>query len=240
MKAIIVDDEPRAIVSLKGMLNAFVESVEIIGTASSAAEAKEVLSKAKPDMVFMDIELQDGTGIEVINSIEHASFLTVFVTAYDEYAIQALRMRAFDYLLKPIDPDDLQSTVNKARHFKANPEKESRLDLEKISVPTRNGLMFIKLKDIIRLQSDNTYTNIILKDQKPILITKTLKSFENSLKDSNFIRVHQSHILNFEEVMEYTRSDGGYFIMSNGDEIPLSRSNKKAIERAIELRLLNL
>lgn len=240
MKAVIVDDEPRAIISLKGMLEAFADDVEVVDTASSAAEAKEVLSKSEADLVFMDIELQDATGIEVVEQLGNTNFLVLFVTAYDEYTIQALRLRAFDYLLKPVDPDDLEAALHKAKHFKANPDSKKGIKMTKISVPTRNGLIFIKLQDIVRLQSDNTYTYIHTKNERPLLITKTLKSFENSLKDSQFMRVHQSHIVNFDEVTEYTRNDGGFLILSNGDEVPLSRRNKHMIEKAIDLRLLNL
>jgi len=241
MRAIIVDDESKAIISLKGMLDIFTEDIDVVATASSKAKAVELIAQSKPELVFLDIELQDGSGMDVLEHFPNRNFLVIFVTAYDQYAVQALRMKAFDYLLKPVDPDDLEKAVEKAKTYDSTAGRAAQLtQVDKISVPSRNGLIFIKLENIIRLQSDNTYTNIIQKDHKPILITKTLKSFENTLKDSHFFRVHQSHIVNFKEVVEYTHSDGGHLVMSNGVEIPLSRSNKSMIEKAIELRLLNL
>jgi two-component system LytT family response regulator len=240
MKIVIVDDEQKAIEALVSLLKVFGNDADVVGTAKSIADAELLLRKVNPDILFLDIELRDGLGIELLDRFPNRSFKTVFVTAYDQYAIQAFKLRAFDYILKPIDPDDLESVLHNLRQSLSNESSPDKIDIHRISVPTQHGIRIIDIEDIIRLQSDNNYTKIFLKNEKPVLISKTLKKFEESLIKNTFIRIHQRHIVNFDRVVEYTKKDGGFLILDNGDEIPVSNKNKSFVEKMIQYGILSI
>lgn len=240
IKAYIVDDEPQAIKALQSMLQIYQHDVSVIGTAGSKRDAIAGIKRNSPELLFLDIELTDGLGTDVLQAFPNASFHTIFVTAYEQYALEAFRLNAMDYLVKPIDPDDLERVIHKAERRIQQNEPEQKAKGHRMSVPTSDGYKFIDLDQVIRLQADSNYTHIITERDKPLLVTKTLKSFEQLLKDKGFIRVHQSHMINFRKLDEFLRSDGGILIMNNGDQVPLSRKNKSLIERIIELKLLNL
>lgn len=234
----MIDDEPKALQSLESMLELFTDNLDIVGTAQSKKEAIDLILDKKPDLVFLDIELQDGDGFDVLEMFPRREFITIFVTAYDRYALDALRAKAFDYLLKPVDPDDLEVAVDKAQvAFRQN-----RIDAaqRKLSLRTKDSTVFVSLNEIVRLEADNNYTKIVLKSEKTVLVSKTIKAFEKLLPRSLFVRVHQSHLVNFEEIQRYMRGDNLELEMSNGDKVPLSRSNKHLIESAIETKLLQL
>lgn len=238
MRTILIDDEPKALQSLESMLELFTDNLDIVGTAQSKKEAIDLILDKKPDLVFLDIELQDGDGFDVLEMFPRREFITIFVTAYDRYALDALRAKAFDYLLKPVDPDDLEVAVDKAQvAFRQN-----RIDAaqRKLSLRTKDSTVFVSLNEIVRLEADNNYTKIVLKSEKTVLVSKTIKAFEKLLPRSLFVRVHQSHLVNFEEIQRYMRGDNLELEMSNGDKVPLSRSNKHLIESAIETKLLQL
>lgn len=235
MKAIIVDDENKAVLSLKTLLRVFAEEVEVVATASTVSEAIETIKANNIDLLFLDIELGDGLGIEVLQSFPNRNFKTVFVTAYDQYAIQAFRLHAFDYLLKPVDPDDLEDVVARIKNIdEVKMDSDKGPEIRRFSVPTQNGLRILDTDQVVRFNSANNYTYIVLEDET-ILVTKTLKKFEESLCTRKFIRVHQSHIVNFGKVKEYDKGEGGRLIMCNGDEVPLSKKSKVLLEKALQL-----
>lgn len=239
MRTIIVEDEMQAAQGLKTMLELFTPRLELLGIFRSVAETTQWLSKNEVDLVFLDIRLGDGLGMDVLRQIPSRNFEVVFTTAYSHYAIEALRLNAFDYLLKPIEPNDLEQVVERVG-------KTSRLLLDKksehirFSIASQASLQFIDTTDVVRFESDNNYTRIHLVASKVLVVSKTLKKFEKALENAPFLRVHQRHIVNFDLIQEYTRKDGGWIIMRNGDEVPVSRSQRALVESAIELRILKI
>lgn len=241
MKAILVDDEQAARDGLRSILNSFTDDVEIIGEAHSVLSATKLIRELKPEVVFLDVEMQDGLGIDVLNEFKHEEFKTIFVTAYDQYAIDALRLQAFDYLLKPIDPDALEKAVDRARTaIEGNQLENIEFENELLSVPLSTGIRLIRKKDIIRLESDSNYTTIFLEDEKPILISKTIKRFEEALCKGWFIRVHLRHIVNFRKIKEVVKADGGTVILNNGDQIPIGKKNKDYLQKLLQLKVIHI
>lgn len=239
IKAVIVDDEVTAIHNLKSLLDLFTTEVEVVGTASSVRDAVRLISKTDPDLVFLDIELEDGLGTEVLQTFAQRTFQPVFITAYDDYAIKAIRLNAQDYLLKPINPDELTNAVHKVKRHVLE-RRKLLIERGRFSVPTQNGSLFIDFEQVIRLASDNNYTRIVLESGQKVLVTKTLKKFEESLDPNTFLRVHAGHIVNFTKVTEYNKTDGGWLILTNGDEVPVSRKHKRSLEEALQQLLIRI
>lgn len=240
MKAIIIDDELNAIDSLKALLEIFGTTVNVVGQATNIKDAVSVINACDPDIVFLDIELRDGLGMDVLDHFPKRTFKVVFVTAYEQYAIKAFKLRAFDYLLKPIDPEDLEALVAQLEKEMAKEAPRNVTTFQRMSIPTQHGVRMIDLDKIVRLESDNNYTRLILDGGEEVLVTRTLKKFENSLPETDFIRVHQRHMINWKTVVEYTKQDGGFLILDNGSEIPVSRKNKALIEKALEFGIIKI
>ncbi|MBD78934.1 MAG: DNA-binding response regulator [Crocinitomicaceae bacterium] len=232
MRTLIIDDEEKAIQALENIINLFSLELNVIGRATSVKSAIGFLSNNEVDLVFLDVELRDGLGTEVLEHFPNRKFETIFVTGYDQYAVNAFKLNAYNYLLKPVDPDELKLVIERLLNGKKpdQPEKDS------LMVPTSDGIIILKLSSIIRLQSDNNYTHIILEEQKKILVTKTLKRFEDSLSSPDFIRVHQSHIVNFTKITGYSKKEGGILQMSNSDRVPVSKKYKHIVESIFHLR----
>ena len=236
MKAILIDDEPKAIEGLKTIINLFDIDLEVIGTATSIAEAVPLIKKSNPDVVFLDVELQDGLGTELLEQFPQRQFQTVFVTGYDQYAIEAFKLRAFNYLLKPVDPDELKKTLNALLAEQKNKREEE----DRIMVPTSDGMSILKLEEIVRLKSDNNYTEIHMEQGRPLLVSKTLKKFEDSLSTKDFVRVHQSHMVNFGKIVSYSKKEGGGILLDNGETVPVSKTYKPLIETMLHYRLTSI
>ncbi len=240
LKCIIVDDEPKAIANLSNLIGMFTPSLHIEATYTNIKDARKHLERGGIDLLFLDIEMPNGGGFELLESVEHPDFLTIFVTAYNQYAIQALRMSALDYLLKPVDPDDLIKAVKRANNIEQHDLVQQYKNLvqghkngnfEMLAVPTSAGITLIELSKIIRFESDNNYTNIYTVDRKkPLLISKTLKHFEKALEGTFFLRVHQSHLINARKVVSYFTEGGGILRMSNDDEVVVSRAKRSMIK----------
>lgn len=245
LKAVIVEDEKHSRETLKNLLEEFCVNVEIVGLASSVEEAVSTISKLKPDVVFLDIELQTGTGFDVINQLNNIQFEIIFTTAFDQYAIKAVKFSSLDYLLKPIDLEELQNAVEKARK-KKNQEvykkqletlmlnlKQRKPTLNKICLATSDGFEFIEVNNILYCKAEGSYTKFVLKNKDTILVSKHLKEFENMLLEQDFMRVHNSYLINLKEVKKYIKSDGGYIIMNNNDTVSVSRSKKEDFIRVM-------
>ena len=234
LKVVIVEDEKHSRETLKTLLEEFCQDVKVIAMASSVPEAVKVLSIFSPDVVFLDIELQSVEGFEVLNQIEHPDFEVIFTTAFEKYAIKAIKFSSLDYLLKPIDLEELKQAVDKARsrmdtsinrqqietlmlNLGQGPQKQ-----EKICLATTSGMEFILIKEIILCKADGSYTSFTLKDGNTLLVSKHLKEYENLLADHKFMRVHNSYLINLKEVKKYIKSDGGYIIMSNDMHVSIS------------------
>jgi len=238
IKALIVDDEPEALRGLDSLLKLFCPDVEVIGFAASVTGAIKQITELKPNLLFLDIELKDGTGFDVLAAVPEKNFSTIFVTAFEHYAIKALRLNAMDYLLKPADPEDLMAAVSKVRE-QETPDYTHLLDARttgkytKIGVPSSKGTVYLELEDIVRLESSNNYTYIYCLNAKPLLISKTIKLFEEILPESFFIRCHQRHIVNLHYVRSYVRADGAYLLLEDNNQIPISRANRSKVDQLL-------
>ncbi|NNF33587.1 MAG: response regulator [Saprospiraceae bacterium] len=236
IRAIIIDDEDHCRSSLTTQLEWSCPQVEVIAEGKSADEGVELIKKHKPDLVFLDIEMPGGTGFDMIEMLPHVDFKLVFTTAFDEYALQAFKVNAIAYLLKPIDEDELIRTVEKVV-IEKNDIVEQKLEKlmqylssehksGKIAVPVSDGLQFITTDKIIRCEADGNYCTIHLLEGKKLVISKTLKHISDLIQQQNFVRVHQSHIINMNYIKKYIRGKNGQIIMDDGSVIPVSRSKK--------------
>ncbi len=244
IKAIIVDDEPYSCEALDALLNRYCPQVKVAGICYSGKEALEEIKEQKPDLLFLDIEMPQMNGFELLQKIQNPDFDLIFTTSYDQYAIKAIRFSALDYLLKPIDRDELQSAVNKVTERKQPPlTQQLELLLQKIQTPARSinkvamptleGLNMITVDTIISCASDSNYTVIFLKNKQKIVVSRTLKDVEEILEDYSFVRIHHSYMVNINEINKYVKGEGGYVVMSDGSTIDVSRSRKDLLLKTL-------
>lgn len=233
IKAIIVDDEERARILLKGMLNEFVEEVEVLAECPDLPSGIKAIKKYAPEIVFLDIEMPGHSGLELLDFFNEneVNFDVIFVTAYNQYAIKAFKLSAIDYLLKPIEIDELQESI---KRYKSK-QKRQQIDYqvlkenfhsplnEKIAIPVGNAIKFIDLKNIVYLKADSSYSELYFEDGTKLVVSRTLKNFEEILTIENgFLRCHKSYLININSIAEYVKSDGGYVILKNGTSISIS------------------
>ena len=241
--AILVDDMPTALQLLQSDLESNHPEIKIIGTAKSVVEAAKLLRTETPDILFLDIMLGDGTGFDLLEIIPDLKSKVIFVTASDEYAIKAFKFAAIDYLLKPYSDDELATAIDKAK-LQIAPNKERISILKeslaapsakptKISLHTLEKISVVSISEIIRCESDNNNTQFFLENGKKIFVTKTLKYFADMLKDSGFMRTHQSHLVNLNYVKEFIKSDGGYLILTDNSNVPVSVRKRAEVMQAI-------
>lgn len=236
IKAILVDDEKHALITLEHLLKKN-EDVEILASIQNSAEAKSIIEKLQPDILFLDIEMPNLNGFELLQTFEHFPFKVVFTTAYDQYAIKALKINALDYLLKPIDPEELRSALDKFIHDQLFTTEEQIAHLNQfksnqltdtLALSTNKGLIFIKIKDIMYFEADGSYTHVILSNGESHLVSKSLANFEEVLNDNPiFFRSHKSNLVNLNFIKQYIRGEGGELIMQNDKSIVLSRNKKQ-------------
>jgi two-component system LytT family response regulator len=241
LQAIIIDDEANCSETLQLLLKKYCTSVNIIAVINNSQKAEEAIRMLKPEIVFMDIEMPHLNGFEVLELTKDMPFEVVFTTAYDHYALLAIKHNAFDYLLKPIDTDELVTAVNKAEAKKKdgsfNLQKVSELLSElskdkkanKLAVPALDGIIYLDIATIIRISADSNYSNIFLDSGKKITSSKTLKEYEQILSEMKFFRVHNAHLVNLDFVDKYIRGEGGVLVMRDGVNIDVSRQKKKAL-----------
>lgn len=245
IRAIIVDDEVYSCESLATLLERYCPNVEVIATCYSGEEALKAIKQIKPDLLFLDIEMPHMNGFELLKALERIDFQLIFTTSYDQYAIKAIRFSALDYLLKPVDREELQISINKVSQ-KMQETMSQQLNIllqklnspsnvtQKIALPTMEGLQMIPVDTIITCASDSNYTVIYLKESKKITVSKTLKDIEEMLEDYNFLRVHHSYLININEIEKYIRGEGGYLIMSEGSTVDVSRSRKELLMQKLQ------
>ena len=237
IKTIIVDDEKKGAEVLQLMLENHCPHIKVVAVEYSAMKAIDAINTHKPDLVFLDIEMPKATGFDVIEATKSHDYKIIFTTAYEQYAIKAVKVNAFDYLLKPIDIEELMTAVsNFETQFssKSTPHKDDAAAIsssahsksKRISIPTQEGLIFVDAAEIIRLEAESNYTQLYLKSKKKMTVSKTLKYFEDLLSKNEFCRVHNVHIINLAEVDRYIRGDGGILILSDASNIPVSRTYK--------------
>ena len=247
MKAILVDDEPDGIRTLQRLLEKHCPQVKVEATCSSATIAKGQISSINPDVVFLDIQMPGKTGLEMLTELSPKNFEVVFVTAYNEYMLQALQFSAADYLLKPVDEDRLIEAVERVqKRLEAGSSTEQTAALlhnfakagnsseMRLVLPTFKGFIVLKLNEIIYCEAERSYTNFHLNNGKTILVSKPLLDYDYLLKDTSFFRVHKSFLVNLDHVREYERGEGGMVIMDNGAEIEVSRRRKELFLQKIK------
>lgn len=240
IRAILIDDEKHCRESLSIQLEKYCPTVKLLAQCSSAAEGLKAVKELKPELVFLDVEMPLMNGFEMLQQLADISFEVIFTTGYDAYAIKAIRLSALDYLLKPIDKDELQKAVAKAREHKGqnlSQQFNALLDklenkqgsLQKIALPTQGGFELVPLESILKCESDSNYTHIYLKGGRKVLVSRTLKEIGELLEGHFFLRVHHSYIVNLNEIVRYVRGEGGYLIMSDDSSVMVSRSRKEAL-----------
>lgn len=240
MTAIIVDDEKHCREVLAHLLQKYCSDVKLIASAATGAEALALLEQENPDLLFLDIEMPGMNAFELLKKLKHISFEIIFTTAYDEYALKAIKHSALDYLLKPIVKEELIAALKKAREQKERKSTnriEALLQLlatekrgNRFAVPTHEGLIMIDSDDILYCESDSAYCRIFLINaNRPILISKTLKEVEEVLQDQQFCRVHNSYLVNIKFVKSYMRGEGGEVILNNDTHLPVSRARKQEL-----------
>ena len=236
LQAILVDDEPSALESLSWELGQFEDKIEVVKTFTEADKALEYLKTREPDCLFLDIEMPRMDGFSFMKELGQRSFPVVITTAYNQYALKALKNEAIDYLLKPIDGDDLKETIDKLqRHHKRNRISEQLEELlleanrsalgQKVTIQTDGRLLFLESDQIHYAESDGNYTTLYLSDSQKIVLSKKLKEVNLMLPEKTFFRVHNSYIVNLDQIKEYLKSDG-YVILKSGKKIPVSRQKK--------------
>jgi two-component system LytT family response regulator len=238
LRVLVIDDEFPARENLKVLLTEFCEGVEIVGDADNIIDAEALIEDTNPDAVFLDIRMPSGAeGFDLLDNLKEVNFQVVFATAFKDYAIQAFRANAVDYLLKPIEIEELQAVVAKLKegvnlpaHFLTE-QLESTKDairaekIEKIAIGHSKGVLLVKLVDVLYFKSSGNYTEIHLRSGEKHIDSRTLKSYQEMLVDSVFMRIHQSYVVNTDLVNGYSTEDGHFAIMENNDQLPVSRGN---------------
>lgn len=241
IRTVIIDDEPHATKSLEILLSEDCPQVEVLASFNHPAEALLFLRSNQVDLIFLDIDMPFMNGFELLNRLAPINFDIIFVTAYDQYAIKAFKFSAFDYLLKPVDEVELINSVRKLETKTKKSTQNSNFEhllevfksgqtaVKRIALPTLEGFEFIEVEKIIRCESDSNYTKIFLQNAPMMLVSRTLKEIEETLSDLPFIRVHNSHIIAKNHVKKYVKADGGYILMIDNAEIPISRARKEEV-----------
>lgn len=243
IRTIVIDDEVKARETILSMLSAYCPEVEVIATAGSVKEGVETLKKTKPDLLLLDIKMADGTGFDLLKKLDDLDFRLVFITAFEEFAIRAIKFSAIDYILKPFDPDELVDAVQKANSLIQKENMSLRLDAlyenmdmistgqKKIVLKNTDSVHIVKLSEIIRCESEKNYTHFFTTESEKITVAKTLKEFNELLADFKFFRVHQSHLINLDHVKRYDKHNGGALIMDDDSEVPVSFRKKDELMR---------
>jgi two-component system LytT family response regulator len=240
IKTIVIEDEAKSRQMLAAMIERNCPQISIVGLAKDVKEGVNLIKELKPELVFLDISMPDGSGFDLLEQVSGYNFELIFATASDQFAIKAIKYSACDYLLKPIDADELKLAVDKVVQKKQSlPNMENlqfliqhlkRADenFQKITLPTGNAYEIVNIKDIIRCEADGSYTVFYLNDKRKLMISFGLKHYEELLPETEFIRVHHHHLINMNHVVRFLKEDGGYAIMSDGSKIEISRRKKEA------------
>jgi two-component system, LytTR family, response regulator len=237
LRVVIVEDEIHSRETLKGMLEEFCEGVQIVGMAADVETAVTLIKETTPDLLFLDVELQTGTGFDVLDKVGEVGFDVVFTTAFEQYAVKAIKLSSLDYLLKPIDVEELQLAVEKAKEKNDDEVQKRKLEIlmsnlepstakKRICLATGDSIEFINIPDILYCEANGAYTNFHLSSGTAILVSKNLKEYETILSDQNFMRVHNSFLINLAEVKKFVKSEGGYILMKNNSQISISQKKR--------------
>jgi two-component system LytT family response regulator len=248
MKALLIDDEQHNLDNLQALLELYCPQVDVCGTALNAEAGKSLLYVHRPDLLFLDIQMPQQSGFDLLHKLPEHHFEVIFVTAYDQYAIQAMRFAAVDYLLKPVNIGELQAAVDRAikqRRLKVqNQQLDNLMDLlkagytkeeQRIALATAKETRFVKTSDIIRCQSSNNYTTFYLTDGESLLVCKPIYEYDDLLKSYDFMRCHQSHLVNKKFIKSWKKEFGDFLLLADGTEVPISRGKKDDLKKALHL-----
>ncbi|MEM9022944.1 MAG: LytTR family DNA-binding domain-containing protein [Bacteroidota bacterium] len=237
IKAVIIDDEQKGRDFLKNMLHEFCPQINIVATADGIEEGLEIIQLNEPELIFLDIKMPRGTGFDLLEKLGKTNFEVIFTTAHDDFALRAIKFSALDYLLKPIDPDELRAAVKKVEGKVQEPKSRPSFDnflvnlqrknvFSQIGLPTNDGIIFVRVEEIVRCQAEGSYTNVFLESKKSFLVSRNLREIESLLEESGFLRVHKSHLINLNHIHKYVRGNGGEVTMSDGAVVEISRRRK--------------
>ncbi|MEL6676032.1 MAG: LytTR family DNA-binding domain-containing protein [Bacteroidota bacterium] len=239
MKALIIDDEAANRENLAFLLEKHCPQLHIVGKADSVESAKVIIQEVQPDLLFLDIEMPEANGFQLLEAFPDFPFEVIFVTAYDHYALKAIKFAALDYLLKPVDPLELQAAVNKAAEKRQPEQKTSSWEVfkahqnhqgpKKLALASADRIDYVPLEDIVRCQGENNYTSFFLVDGRKLVVSKPLKEYELLLNQEGFIRSHQSHLVNVRYVRSFEKREGGYLKMQDQTQIPVSQQRRKMV-----------
>lgn len=243
--ALIIDDDENLRKGMRTLLERYAPELKIIGEADSVQSGLMAMDLHSPNVVFLDIQLGDGTGFDILEQLAAKNGKSVshivFITAHEQYAIKAFRFSALDFLLKPVDPEELQKVIAKIKGVLEKNDGFAHIDLllenirrkvdnfKRIALSTSDGIHLFEISDIIRCESEDNYTKFYIKNHKPVLISKTLKEYEELLTEHGFERIHQSHLINIAYLKSYIKRDGGYVIMADGSNLPISQRKKERL-----------
>jgi two-component system LytT family response regulator len=236
LKAVIIEDEERSRIVLQNLLETYCPEVEVVGSADSVTSGIKTVRTLLPDVLFLDVQISGGTGFDVLEKLGEVKLSVIFTTAYDHYALKAFKFSAIDYLLKPIDIEELKQAVKKVAAPQQRAEDQYKIQnlLSNIKNPNEDPVLlvstleaveFVRIREIVRCEAQGAYTQLILKDARPVMVSKVIKEFEFLLQEYGFYRVHQSHLINLKEVRKYVKSEN-YLLMRDGAQIQLARSRK--------------
>ena len=240
MRAIIVEDIPDVREALKTALQNHLPEIELLGEADSVVSGAKLVREKRPDLLFLDIELPDGTGFDLLDLVDH-EMQVIFTTGSEEYALKAFQYAAVHYLLKPVDPEALKAAVER---LQVNPQGQERYTVlaesltesvpSRIALHTSDKIHIVQVADIVRCEADGNYTLFYILGHKPILITRTLKEYDKLLSAAGFVRVHQSHLVQLSQIREVVKTDGTYLIMKDGSKVPISVRKRQAVLESLE------
>lgn len=249
ISALLVDDDENLRNGMKGLLAMYAPEIKIVGEADNIVTGIESITKLKPQVVFLDIQLNDGTGFDILEQLAAKNGKTtshiVFITAHEQYAIKAFRFSALDFLLKPVDPDELKKVIEKINAVVGKNDDYAHIDLllenirkrvdnfKRIALSNSDGIHLFEISDIIRCESEDNYTKFYIKNSKPILISKTLKEYEDLLTEHGFERIHQSHLINIAYLKSYIKKDGGYVVMADDSNLPISQRKRDRLQELL-------
>ena len=247
--AILIEDDHNLRNGLKTLLEKTAPEIKIIGEADSVETGVAILLKTQPQVIFLDIHLGDGSGFDILEEVSKTGKLNsqiVFITAHEQYAIKAFRFSALDFLLKPVDPEELQKVIGKIKAVVGKNDTVAHIDLllenirkkvdnfKRIALSNADGMHLFDISDIIRCESEDNYTKFFIKNNKPILISKTLKDYEELLSEHGFERIHQSHLINLSYLKSYIKKDGGYVVMADNSNLPVSQRKKERLQELLK------
>ncbi|HNW52164.1 MAG TPA: LytTR family DNA-binding domain-containing protein [Prolixibacteraceae bacterium] len=237
IRTVLIDDEVECRMATRLMILKYCPELEIVGEADGVSSGLEAIERLNPDLVMLDIQMQDGTGFEFIVKLEHIPFSVIFITSYDQFALKAFQYSALDYLLKPLEAEMLIRAVHKATHAHLQQMVKKQVELhllsqkskQRLALPTLEGLEFINMDEIVYCESDSNYTTFHLNYNRKLMVSKTMKEYEELFPEETFMRIHKSYIVNLLFVSKYLKGDGGDVVLSDGTLLPVARLRKERL-----------